>query len=155
MKKFIVIILAAWILMPLLAQHCGYCAKGLEAKSATVSQTDAKQVIPAAKKAHWIDKDHYVTYEWNKSPKIGSFLLLVNVFDKNKNRITHLNLTANAYMPSMKGSHDTGDKPMKLNKKNQYAIPVYFMMLGDWEIELKFNKDKRQIGNAFVQLDIK
>lgn len=155
MKKLIIITLATMFLLPILAQHCGSCPSGMEAKTTTVAKPDANQVIPAAKKTHWIDKEHYVTYEWNKSPKIGSFILLVNVFDKSKNRLSNLNVTANAYMPSMKGSHDTGDKPMKLNKKSQYAIPVYFMMLGDWEIELKFNKSNRQIGSAYVQLDIK
>ena len=80
---------------------------------------------------------------------------MVNVYNKNKKQVNDLIVTADAYMPSMKGSHDTGDKKMQLNKKNQYAIPVYFMMLGDWEIELKFNKANKQIGNAFVKLDIK
>lgn len=155
MKKLIILTVVAWFGFSLAAQHCGSCPSGMEAKTTNISVQNPKAIIPAPKKAHWIDKEHYITYEWNKSPKIGTYILLVNVFDKNKKRVDNLSLTADAYMPSMKGSHDTGDKAMRLNKKSQYAIPVYFMMLGDWEIELKFNKGNKQIANAFVKLDIK
>lgn len=155
MKKLLISLLAVLFLLPIVAQHCGSCSSSMEAKNTTVSAPEAKKVIPGPKKSIWIDSEHYVTYEWNKSPKIGTYILLVSVFNKDKNRVSNLNVTADAYMPSMKGSHDTGDQPMKLNKKNQYAIPVYFMMLGDWEIGLKFHKNNRLLGDAYVQLMIK
>lgn len=154
MYKVIIALLIMMVALPLLSQHCGSCPGEMMAKN-TYSTPSAKQIIPKAKANHWINDDYYVSYEWNKSPKIGTYILMVNVYNKNKKQVSDLIVTADAYMPSMKGSHDTGDKKMQLNKKNQYAIPVYFMMLGDWEIELKFNKANKQIGNAFVKLDIK
>ncbi len=155
MKKIILLTAIAWIALTLAAQHCGSCTSRTQAQTTNNSVQNPKSIIPGPKKAHWIDREHYVTYEWNKRPKIGTYILLVNVFDKDKKRVDNLILTADAYMPSMKGSHDTGDKAMKLNKKGQYVIPVYFMMLGDWEIELKFSKGNNRFANAYVKLDIK
>jgi len=142
------------IVLPLFSQHCGSCAAGKKASLAPASVTKEVTVLGAPKKAHWISKDHYVVYEWSKKPKIGTFILSVKVFDKAKKQITNMDITADAYMPSMKGSHDTGDKALKLNKKNDYAIPVYFMMLGDWEILLKFNLEGKHIASAAIRLDI-
>lgn len=153
MYKIIMTIAIIIVALPLLAQHCGSCPS-MASATPTTQQASTKNIIPKVKTAHWLDTQHYITYEWNKNPKIGTYVLLVNVFDKNKKRISDMNVTADAYMPSMKGSHDTGDKKMQLNKKNQYAIPVNFMMLGDWEIELKFNKAGKLINNAYVRLDI-
>ncbi len=157
MKSLLLLTLIISSFLPLMAQHCGSCPSGTTTTMTANKGTNssAGKVISAPKRNHKIDNNYYITYEWNKSPKIGNYILLVNVFDNNKKRVTDLDLTADAYMPSMKGSHDTGDKPLRLNKKSQYAIPVHFMMLGDWEIELKLSKGEKKIGNAFVRLDIK
>ena len=156
-KYLILTVLIGSMILPLLSQHCGSCSSGSSTKLTAMTESNNRtgRVISAPKRNHKINDSYYITYEWNKNPKIGTYILMVNVFDSNKKRVTDLELTADAYMPSMKGSHDTGDKPMRLNKKNQYAIPVYFMMLGDWEIEVKLAKNGKQIGNAFVTLDIK
>jgi hypothetical protein len=154
MKKIALLtVMLAGIAIPMIAQgHCGGCAnKELSQKEAVKIET---QLIPSAKKAHWIDENYYVEYQWNKKPKIGTFLLQFNVFDKNKTRVTNLDITADAFMPSMKGSHDTGDRPMKLNKKGEYVVPVYFMMLGDWEILLKIKDGDKNLANVSINLDI-
>jgi len=143
------------VLVPFTAQtHCGSCPTG---QSATVSEkTEAPlMVIASPKKAQWISKEYYVEYDWNKKPKIGSHILSVKVFDKSKKQVTDLDITADAYMPSMKGSHDTGDKALKQNKKGDYMIPVNFMMLGDWEILLKFSKANKLLSKAAINLEIK
>ena len=79
---------------------------------------------------------------------------MIRAFDKNRRPVTNLRLSANAYMPSMRGAHDTGDKPMQLNRSNRYAIPVNFMMLGDWEIEIKVNSGNSPLGKAYIRLNI-
>jgi len=155
MKKLLISLLAVLFLLPLVAQPCASCPSKRETKRTAVSTPEVRNVIPGPRKSVWIDSEHYVTYEWSRRPRIGTYILLVNVFDKNKNRVTNLNVTADAYMPCMRGAHDTGDQPMKLNRRNQYAIPVYFMMLGDWEIGLKFSRNNRQLGDAYVQVKIK
>lgn len=153
MKKILIILAIVVVALPMLAQHCGSCPS--PDKELTVLASNSKQVIAKPKAVHWLDSNYYLTYTWNKNPKIGNHILLVSVYNKNKKVVKDIQVTANAYMPSMKGSHDTGDKNMLLNRKQQYAIPVNFMMLGDWEIELKFSKGSSNLGKAFIRLDIK
>ena len=153
MKRILLITTIALMFLPLFSQPCGSCTKGQATKPAYTAPT-ARQIIVAPRRAHWISNDYYITYEWNKKPKIGHFILLVRAFDKDKKPVTNLDFTADAYMPSMKGAHDTGDVKMQLNKKNQYAVPVHFMMLGDWEIHLKVTLNGKQVGSAFIKLDI-
>ncbi|MDD4310542.1 MAG: FixH family protein [Candidatus Cloacimonetes bacterium] len=153
MKKILIITVIVILALPMLAQHCGGCTS--PAKELSVLGPTSKQVIAKPKAIHWIDSNYYLIYNWDKKPKIGNHILLVDVYNKNKQVVRDIQVTANAYMPSMKGSHDTGDKKMQLNKKQKYAIPVNFMMLGDWEIELKFSKGSTSLGKAFVKLDIK
>ncbi|HPS39201.1 MAG TPA: FixH family protein [Candidatus Cloacimonadota bacterium] len=154
MKKIILITLASVLLLPIVAEHCGSCPSGINAATVNTGN-NSQSIVLAPGKTTWIDNNHYVVYSWDKSPKIGNRILLVKVFNKNKQIVNSLNVTANAYMPSMRGAHDTGHKAMKLNKKNQYAIPVNFMMLGKWEIELKFAKSGKSLGTALVRATIK
>jgi hypothetical protein len=111
--------------------------------------------VQKEKKNHWINADYYMTYEWDKKPRIGHHVLIVKLYSKDKKQVNDLSITADAYMPSMKGSHDTGDVLMKQNNKKHYLMPVHFMMLGKWELELKFSKDKKELTRAYVMLEIK
>ena len=111
--------------------------------------------IARVRRAHWLNDDYYVTYQWDKRPRIGHHVLIVKLFNKDKQQVQNLEITADAYMPSMKGAHDTGDIAMRLNNSGDYLVPVHFMMLGDWEIELKFNKEGKELTRAYVQLDLK
>ncbi len=154
MKKALFIIIASILLVPIVAQHCGSCPS-MSMAEAKNSTTGSNAPVLAPKKSLQIYDNHTVSYKWDKSPKIGTHILYVTIKDK-KNRISDdFTVTANAYMPSMRGAHDTGHKAMKLNKQKQYAIPVYFMMLGDWEIELQFSKDGKVRNTALVRLDLK
>lgn len=153
MKKALFIIIASLVLLPILAEHCGNCPSAT-AEAKNTSQTSNATILHPKKSLGLYD-NHTVSFQWDKSPNIGNRVLFVNIRDK-KNRLSDdFTVTANAYMPSMRGAHDTGDKPLKLNKKNQYAIPVHFMMLGGWEIELKFSKDGKLRNSARIVLDIK
>ncbi|PKN74312.1 MAG: hypothetical protein CVU49_08815 [Candidatus Cloacimonetes bacterium HGW-Cloacimonetes-2] len=156
MKISILIIIATMLILPVLAQHCGSCPSGagsLEARNPN-TPPERSQIMGRAGAAHWINENYYISYEWNKTPRIGNRILLIRAFDKNRRPVTNLRLSANAYMPSMRGAHDTGDKPMQLNRSNRYAIPVNFMMLGDWEIEIKVNSGNSPLGKAYIRLNI-
>ncbi|MDD2596965.1 MAG: FixH family protein [Candidatus Cloacimonetes bacterium] len=154
MKKAIFIIIASIVLMPILAQHCGSCP-GTSQVEAKTPKGGSNAAVLQPKKSLAIYDDHKVSFKWDKSPKIGTHILYVTVKDKKDRNSDDFTVTANAYMPSMRGAHDTGHKAMKLNKQKQYAIPVYFMMLGDWEIELQFSKGGQVRNTAVVRLDIK
>lgn len=154
MKKAIIILLASLVLVPILGQHCGNCPAASQAE-AKAPASNANVPVLSQKKALQIYDNHFVTYKWDKAPKIGTRILYVTILDKKNRPSDDFTVTANAYMPSMRGAHDTGDKAMKMNKKKQLAIPVNLMMLGNWEVELKFSKDGKVRDTALVKLAIK
>jgi len=153
MRYLILTLIALCSAFPLLGQHCGNCDDSNKATMINKTNVSA-QVLKEGKKQS-INSDYYLVYSWQKKPKIGMAVLMVDVFrSKDNKRSDDFKITANAYMPSMRGSHDTGDRPMKLNKNKRHLIDVNFMMLGDWEIELKVAKNSRELFSGLVQTKI-
>ena len=101
-----------------------------------------------------INNDYSFVYEFNMKPKIGMVILKVQVKDKNDKPATFFKITGDAYMPSMKGSHDTGDVEFKLNKKGDYLLPVNVVMPGDWEIHLKFLDKNKKVFEGRIKFDV-
>lgn len=153
MKHLTFALLALVIAIPLLGQHCGNCENSNHATQIS-KKTIASQVLKEDKK-HSINNDYYLVYSWQKKPKIGMAVLIVDVYrSKDNKRSDDFSVTANAYMPSMRGAHDTGDRALKLNKNKRYLTDVNFMMLGDWEIELKIAKNSRELFSGLIQTKI-
>ncbi len=153
MKGIYITIIALILVLPLMGQHCGSCQVADNNASAPKTSS-APQKLLTANKAVWISNDYYVKYSWQKKPKIGTDLLFVEVYGKDKKKVKDLSITADAYMPSMRGAHDTGDKPMKLNKNMKYVIDVNFMMAGEWGIDLKFAKNGKVFATGLVKAKI-
>jgi hypothetical protein len=51
-------------------------------------------------------------------------------------------------MPSMRGAHETGDRPFVLSKKGDYLLPINIVMPGDWEIRITIVKGGKSIFRA-------
>jgi hypothetical protein len=68
-------------------------------------------------------------------------ILKVEIFTKEGKKETSFEVKADAGMPSMRGAHDTGEKPFKLSNKGDYLLPVNIIMPGDWDIRLTISKD--------------
>jgi hypothetical protein len=96
--------------------------------------------LAAPEKKCRIGEDHYFTYRFVKPPKMGTAILKIELFDKNDQRVTDLNIVGMSDMPSMRGAHDSGEVAFKLNKKGDYLMPVNIVMAGEWEIKLHFLK---------------
>jgi hypothetical protein len=153
MKGIYIALIALILVLPLFGQHCGSCQVADNSKtSGTITLPTPK--LLTANKAEWISNDYYVKYTWQKKPKIGTDLLFVEVYGKDKKKVKDLSITADAYMPSMRGAHDTGDKPLKLNKNDKYVIDVNFMMAGEWGIDLKFAKNGKVFAVGLVKAKI-
>jgi len=153
MKHLIFVLLAVVIAFPLLGQHCGNCENQNKATNLSKHATSAP-VLKEGKKLS-INNDYYLVYSWQKKPRIGMAVLIVDVYrSKDNKRSDDFSVTANAYMPSMRGAHDTGDRSLKLNKNKRYLTDVNFMMLGDWEIELKIAKNSRELFSGLIQTKI-
>jgi hypothetical protein len=110
--------------------------------------------LPKAGKKCWIGEDFYFTYGFDKTPKMGTSILKVELFDKAGERVTDLSITGRSDMPSMKGAHDSGEVAFRQNRQGDYLLPVNIVMPGGWEVLLTFSKDETVIFRGRVTFDV-
>jgi hypothetical protein len=101
--------------------------------------------LAASGKKCWIGEAYYFKWKFDKKPKLGTAILIVQLFDQKGARITSLDVVGMSDMPAMKGAHDSGEVPFKLNKKGDYLMPVNVVMPGEWEVKLVFMKGKEPV----------
>jgi len=97
--------------------------------------------------------DYTLKYEWPEKPKVGDYILKVNLVDKTGASVEGADIIASYDMPSMRGAHATTET-MKRNARGDYLLPIHFAMRGDWEIVLSARKDGVEIVAATILLDI-
>ena len=110
--------------------------------------------MPGPGKKVPIGSDHYLIFGFDKKPKLGTVIMKVEIFTKEGRKDTSFEAKADAGMPSMKGAHETGDRPFTLSKKGDYLLPVNIVMPGDWEIRLTILKKGEVIFKGSHQFDI-
>ncbi len=110
--------------------------------------------VPGSGKKCPIDDRYYFRWEFNQKPKMGLVILKVQVFDKAGDQVVPFKATGRSDMPSMRGAHDSGDVELKLNRKNDYLLPVSIVMPGDWEVRLIFWLDGRPIYHGSLRFDV-
>ncbi len=98
--------------------------------------------LPGPGKKCWIGEVNYFLYEFTTTPKMGTSILKIELFDKSGARVTDMDITGRSDMPSMRGAHDSGEVAFKLNKKGDYLMPVNIVMPGEWEVRLTFSRNK-------------
>ena len=125
------------------AQPAGSCCNspGLSPCGPKAQESEFKDLPKAGKKC-WIGEVYYFLYEFDKTPKMGTAILKIRLFDKDGKQVTDLEIIGQSDMPSMKGAHDSGEVAFKLNKKGDYLLPVNVVMPGDWEVLLTFSRTK-------------
>jgi hypothetical protein len=96
----------------------------------------------------------YGVCEFSQKPQIGMVILKIRLFDKNDVKISTLVISGESGMPSMPGHHDSGDVAFKLNKAQNYLLPVNVVMPGDWEVKLKFRDGEQIVLLAAVRFDV-
>ncbi|MCX8159909.1 MAG: FixH family protein [Candidatus Saccharicenans sp.] len=102
---------------------------------------DKQEEIPVLKpagKKNELPGGRYFTWEFSQTPKMGTVILRLEVFDQKGGKITSLKVGGRSDMPSMRGHHDSGEVAFKLNNQGVYLLPVNIVMPGDWEIILTF-----------------
>jgi hypothetical protein len=125
---------------------------GLQAAAA--KQEIVYKPIPKAGRKFDIDADTSIIYEFNEKPKMGTAFLKIQVFNKKGDKITPFVILGRSDMPSMRGAHDSGDVEFKLNKKNDYLLPVNVVMPGDWEVRVTFLKDGKPVFYGSLTFDV-
>lgn len=130
-------------------------AWAVDSKTSKATEGQSAYVpLPPAGSQCWIGGDYYFIYGFEKRPKLGTAILKIQLYSKEGKRDTSLVITGNSGMPSMRGHHDSGDVPFKLNKKRDYLLPVNVVMPGEWEVRLTFTKDKQVIFTGGIHFDV-
>jgi len=117
-----------------------FVALGHALTAAVAAQEPVYKELAGPGKKCWIDLDHYFNYRFVEPPKMRTAILKIQLFDKNGQRVTDLNIVGMSDMPSMRGAHESGEVAFKLNKKGDYLLPVNIVMAGEWEVKLHFLK---------------
>jgi hypothetical protein len=110
--------------------------------------------MPAPGDKVTVGSDYYMVYGFDKKPKLGNLIIKVDLFTKDGKKETGLQVKADAGMPSMKGAHETGEKPFTLSKKGTYLLPINIVMPGDWEIRITILKGGKVIFRGSHQFDV-
>ena len=157
MKRTTVLLLAAAAALAFLAgaaqaQPAGSCCNspGLTPQG----QEPMFQDLPKSGKKCWIGEVNYFTWEFDKTPKMGTAILIVKLYDKDGKRVSDLAVAGRSDMPSMRGAHDSGEVAFKLNKAGDYLLPVSVVMPGDWEVLLTFSRNGIVIFRGRVAFDV-
>lgn len=102
----------------------------------------------------WIGEVNYFTWEFDKTPKMGTSILVIKLYDKDGKRVSDLTIAGRSDMPSMRGAHDSGEVAFKNNKAGDYLLPVNVVMPGDWEVRLTFSRNGIVIFRGRVAFDV-
>jgi len=114
---------------------------------------DYKELSGPGKKCP-LDDDFYFIYEFTAKPRMGMTILRVQVFDQSENQSAAFSVVGRYDMTSMAGAHDSGDQEFKLNKKNDYLLPVNIVMPGEWEVKLTFRRGESTVFRGAFRFDV-
>jgi len=128
--------------------------KAKSAKEGAPQQTPVFSPMADPGKKVPVGNGYYLIYGFDKKPKLGTVIMKVEVFSADGKKDTSFQLSADAGMPSMKGAHETGDRPFALSKKGDYLLPVSIVMPGDWEIRLTVSKDGKVLLRGRYNFDV-
>ena len=142
---FFLIIVLPWMPLNAESQHEHKSKGNKDVSGSRFEKQPVYPQMPAPDNKVMIGKDYYFVYSFDKKPKMGTVILKVEIYKMDGKKDTNLQITGDTGMPSMKGAHDTGDRPFKLSQKGVYLLPVDIVMPGDWEIRLTFLKDGKVI----------
>ena len=108
---------------------------------------------PKEGKVNVINSEYSFTYNFPEKPKLGTYVLKVNLF-KNNEKVKDLTVLVSYNMPTC--SHHSSGKlvTMQLNKKNDYLIPLNFVMRGTWEITLIFQRNGKNLHSEKFSVEI-
>jgi|WetSurSiteA1Bulk_404760.scaffolds.fasta_scaffold24804_2 hypothetical protein len=110
--------------------------------------------LPKSGKKCWIGEVNYFIWEFDKTPKMGTSILIVKLYDKDGTQVSDLAITGSSDMPSMRGAHDSGEVAFKTNKAGNYLLPVNVVMPGDWEVRLTFSRNGIVIFRGRITFDV-
>ncbi len=124
------------------------------AKDAGGEQTPVYTPMPPPGKKVPLGGGYYLIYGFDKKPKLGTVIMKIELFAGEGKKDTSFEVKADAGMPSMRGAHETGDRPFALSKKGDYLLPVNIVMPGDWEIRVTVMKSGKVFFRGRYNFDV-
>jgi len=126
------------------------CKKSEEPKNETVSMgkpaaQEASGQLPGENKKCLLNDGAYFIYQFADAVQMGTVVLRVQIFDAGGKQVSGWDVRGYYGMPSMRGHHDSGEQVFQQNKKGDYLLPVNIAMPGEWEMNLIFLKDKKEV----------
>ncbi len=122
--------------------------------SAEVKKAPDYPLMPGPGKKVQLESGYYLTYKFDKKPKLGTVIIKVEVFNSQDKKDTSMEIVGDSGMPSMRGAHDTGDRPFTLSNKGDYLLPINIVMPGGWEIRFTIKKAGKVIFRGSHQFDV-
>ena len=113
------------------------------------------KVFNNPREKNWIDQDTYFTYEFSKRPAIGLLVVKIKVFDRTNTQKSDFLIQGVSGMPSMGTAHDSPLTSFKQSRKGDYLLPVNIVMLGTWEVRVRFIKRKKERYAGSIRFDVK
>jgi YtkA-like len=110
--------------------------------------------LPKSGKKCWIGEVNYFIWKFDKTPKMGMSILVIELYDKDGKRVSDLAVSGRSDMPAMRGGHDSGEVAFKTNKAGDYLLPVNIVMPGEWEILLTFSRNGIVIFRGRITFDV-
>jgi len=132
----------------------GHQTKSHREASAQGGQAAAYSAMPSPGQKVPIGNDYYLIYGFAQKPKLGTLIMKVEIFNNDGKKNTSMEISADAGMPSMRGAHETGDRPFALSNKGAYLLPINIVMPGVWEIRLTVKKGGKVIFRGSHQFDV-
>jgi hypothetical protein len=111
-------------------------------------------LVPGPSKKCPINDDYYFKYEFSEKPKMGMVILKIQVFDNDKKQVVPFKAVGRTDMPAMRGAHDSGDVEFRVNKFNNYLLPINVVMPGDWEIQVVFLLNDKAVFHGSIRFDV-
>ncbi len=148
---FLIVLTAAALLT---AQPAGSCCNAPGLVPGGEQGEPVFQDLPKSGKKCWIGEVNYFTWEFDKTPKMGTSILVIKLHDKDGKRVSDLALVGQSDMPSMRGAHDSGEVAFKTNKAGDYLMPVNVVMPGEWEVRLTFSRNGIVIFRGRIRFDV-
>ena len=150
----VALVLAVLVTGVAAAQPASYCCNAPGLVPAGAQGEPVFQDLPKSGKKCWIGEVNYFTWEFDKTPKMGTSILIIKLYDKDGKQVSDLAITGSSDMPSMRGAHDSGEVVFKTNKAGNYLLPVNVVMPGDWEVRLTFSRNGIVIFRGRIAFDV-
>lgn len=136
------------------AQPASSCCKSPGLTPSGAQAEPVFQDLAKSGKKCWIGEVNYFTWEFDRTPKMGTAILIIKLYDKDGKQVSDLSISGRSDMPSMRGAHDSGEVAFKTNKAGNYLLPVNIVMPGDWEVLLTFSRNGIVIFRGRIAFDV-